>query len=167
MKDFFRRHASILTLLPVLALMGMIFVFSSQPAELSNQTSGGIVQLILDLFFPGFEKYDPARQAQITETVVLFVRKGAHFTEYALLGLALLVHIMVWRKRRRISRPCPLALGIGALYAASDELHQVFVPGRSGELSDVLLDCAGVASGIVLLWLLMRKRKSRGAPDPQ
>ena len=47
------------------------------------------MQLILDLFFPGFEKYDPARQAQITETVVLFVRKGAHFAEYALLGLAL------------------------------------------------------------------------------
>ena len=71
MKAFLCKNAPLLTLLPVLALMGMIFVFSSQPAELSNQTSGGIVQLILDLFFPGFEKYDPARQAQITETVVL------------------------------------------------------------------------------------------------
>lgn len=167
MKAFLCKNAPWLTLLPVLALMGMIFVFSSQPAELSNQTSGGIVQLILDLFFPGFENEDPASQAKISETVVLIVRKGAHFTEYALLGLALLGHITAWSKRRRISRPCPLALGIGALYAASDELHQIFVPGRSGELSDVLLDCAGVAAGIVLLWLLLRKRKSRGAPDPQ
>lgn len=166
-KDFFRRHASILTLLPVLALMGMIFYFSSQPAELSDQTSGGIVQVILHLFFPGFASCDPARQAEIEGHVVLLVRKGAHFAEFALLGCALLGHVKARQMRREIPRPCLLAFGLGALYAASDEFHQVFVPGRSGELSDVLLDCAGVAAGIVLLWLLMRKRKSRGAPDPQ
>ena len=43
--------------------------------------------------------------------------------------------------------------------AASDELHQFFVPGRSGEFLDVLLDSAGVAVGVALLWLLLRKRK--------
>ena len=52
-----------------------------------------------------------------------------------------------------------LAWGLGTAYAASDELHQFFVPGRSGEFLDVLLDSAGVAVGVALLWLLLRKRK--------
>ena len=41
---------------------------------------------------------------------------------------------------------------VGTLYAASDEIHQLFVPGRSGQLRDVLLDSAGVAAGILLAW---------------
>ena len=41
---------------------------------------------------------------------------------------------------------------VGTLYAASDEIHQLFVPGRSGQLRDVLLDSDGVAAGILLAW---------------
>ena len=41
---------------------------------------------------------------------------------------------------------------VGTLYAASDEIHQLFVPGRSGQLRDVFLDSAGVAAGILLAW---------------
>ena len=43
---------------------------------------------------------------------------------------------------------------VGTLYAASDEIHQLFVPGRSGQLRDVLLDSAGVAAGILLAWMI-------------
>lgn len=44
----------------------------------------------------------------------------------------------------------------GALYAASDEFHQLFVPGRSGQISDVLLDSAGVCFGVLLGMLFWR-----------
>ena len=70
----------------------------------------------------------------------LVLRKLAHTAEYAILG-ALLV---------RATGRSWLALGLGVLYAASDEFHQTFVEGRVGAVHDVAIDAAGAAIGIVL-----------------
>ena len=70
------------------------------------------------------------------------LRKLAHTTEYAVLG-ALLV--------RALGRPGP-AFALGVLYAASDELHQTFVPGRHGSPVDVAIDSVGIALGIAAWW---------------
>jgi len=71
----------------------------------------------------------------------LVLRKTAHAAEFAVLGLLL---------ARAIGRELPaLVLGIG--YAAADELHQAFVPGRLGSPWDVLLDSVGVAFGVLLM----------------
>lgn len=70
----------------------------------------------------------------------LVVRKAAHLTEYAILG-ALLV--------RALDRPAAAA-ALAIAYAATDELHQHFVPGRTGAVVDVLIDAVGVVVGIVL-----------------
>jgi len=78
----------------------------------------------------------------------LVLRKLAHTAEYAVLG-ALLV-----RATGRVG----LAFAVGTLYAASDELHQSFVPGRLGSPLDVAIDAAGVAVGIVL-WQSVRARR--------
>ena len=51
-----------------------------------------------------------------------------------------------------------LALAVGSLYAITDELHQVFVPGRMGSPVDVLIDALGVACGVVL-WQTFRTRR--------
>ena len=64
-----------------------------------------------------------------------------------------------WRKfRKEMFLPWLIA----ALYAASDEIHQLFVPGRSGQLSDVILDSAGALAGVaaftVLCWLINRRK---------
>jgi VanZ family protein len=78
----------------------------------------------------------------------LVLRKFAHAAEFAVLG-ALLV---------RATGRTGLAFAIGALYAASDELHQSFVPGRLGSPFDVAIDALGVAVGI-LLWQSVRARR--------
>ena len=70
----------------------------------------------------------------------LVVRKAAHVTEYAILG-ALLV--------RALDRPAAAA-ALAVAYAATDELHQHFVPGRTGAVVDVLIDAVGVIAGLVL-----------------
>ena len=58
--------------------------------------------------------------------------------------------------------PTIIAFLIGTVYAASDELHQLFVPGRSGELTDTMLDGLGVLLGVLLLSILLnRRRKGR------
>ena len=71
----------------------------------------------------------------------LVLRKLAHFCEYAILGALLL---------RAFGR-AELAVAAGVAYAATDELHQHFVPGRHAALRDVAIDAAGVLAGVVLL----------------
>jgi VanZ family protein len=75
------------------------------------------------------------------------LRKGAHLTEYAVLGGLLY---------RALGRE-PLALAAGIAYAATDELHQYFVRGRHASPVDVGIDAVGVAVGM-LLWLRLRER---------
>jgi VanZ family protein len=75
------------------------------------------------------------------------LRKGAHLTEYAVLGGLLY---------RALGRE-PLALAVGIAYAATDELHQYFVRGRHASPVDVAIDAVGVAVGM-LLWLRLRER---------
>ena len=77
------------------------------------------------------------------------LRKGAHLTEYAVLGGLLY---------RALGRE-PLALAVGIAYAATDELHQNFVRGRHASPVDVAIDALGVAVGMLLwLWLRLRER---------
>ena len=75
------------------------------------------------------------------------LRKGAHLTEYAVLGGLLY---------RALGRE-PLALAAGIAYAATDELHQSFVRGRHASPVDVAIDAVGVAVGM-LIWLRLRER---------
>ena len=75
------------------------------------------------------------------------LRKGAHLTEYAVLGGLLY---------RALGRE-PLALAMGIAYAATDELHQYFVRGRHASPVDVAIDAVGVAAGM-LIWLRLRER---------
>jgi VanZ family protein len=75
------------------------------------------------------------------------LRKGAHITEYAVLGA------LLYRALERQS----LTLAVGVAYAATDELHQHFVRGRHGAPLDIVIDAAGVALGM-LVWLRVRAR---------
>jgi len=110
--------------------------------------------------------------------IVFTVRKTAHVTEYAFLAA------LVWRALRnpmvKAQRPdgrsthieegkvalqlwrwsqAMLALGVAALYAASDEIHQLFVPTREGRFGDVVLDSAGAALGLFAIWMVGRWRR--------
>ena len=78
----------------------------------------------------------------------LFLRKSAHVAEFALLG-ALLV--------RALGRELPAVLA-GIAYAVTDEVHQSFVRGRSGNVRDFAIDSAAVVAG-VLLYLVLRQRR--------
>jgi VanZ family protein len=78
----------------------------------------------------------------------LVLRKLAHTAEYAILGALLL----------RATGRAGVAFALGALYAATDEVHQVFVAGRHGSPIDVAIDAVGIAIGIAL-WQSARARR--------
>ena len=98
------------------------------------------------------------------ELVHFIARKAAHMTEYALLALLLLRALSIDRgdARRWISSAWVLSVA----YAASDEFHQSFVPGRNASVVDVLIDSAGAALGLLLCYLVLCRRAKKEAPEP-
>jgi len=139
----------------VLVWMGLIFFLSSQQAADSNQLSAGITKFIMDLISGIFPGLSP--QVQWLNHIV---RKNAHFIAYFVLGLLHINALVLNGKKSR--KAFLMALAISFLYAVSDEFHQTFVPGRSGELRDVMIDTAGALTGIgVYMLIVMRIRKDK------
>src|SRR5213082_388444 len=106
----------------------MIFIFGFSSDKISFQHSSRIIGPLVHWLFPNLS-------GEAINSIVFVVRKCAHATEYALLAL------MIWRAVRKPVRQDPrpwkesearLALIVAALYAATDELHQTFVPSRQG-----------------------------------
>lgn len=124
-------------------LLWLCFIYgrSAKPADLSNVESVAVFEQLLKLF------------PFLTHN---FVRKLAHFTEFFILGGLLRLD---WRLLGR--GPAALPLGLSLLFAAGDELLQTRIPGRSGELRDVLLDLSGAAAAILLCSLLSRVGRRR------
>ena len=166
MKHWIEKNSIVLSLLLVIAIMGIIFYFSAQPAEASGTVSGGLTMTILSAILPKFHQMTPEEQRSLCSAVEVVVRKLAHFSEFAALGFALLLHIYQLRKRILVRLPWLWAWVIGTLYAVSDELHQGFVPGRSPMVMDVCIDSLGVLVGIgvlvAMLWILERWKLKRG-----
>ena len=134
-------------------IMAFIFVQSALPADLSSEESSFLVDWICR-----YIQADP-------EVVTVVVRKAAHFSEYLVLGISLGAAVsagVAEKKNRKWNEGSGLILMqaglIGVLYAVSDEIHQRFVPGRSGELRDILIDSVGVICGLMLLRMLLRKK---------
>ena len=131
----FARKAA-LYCLATLAWMGVIFWFSHQPSDASSGQSGIIVESITT-----------ATGVTLPEVVV---RKSAHFIAYAILGT--LVAFTVLRHTIPAKTAAKIAALIVVAYAISDEFHQLFIPGRSGEVTDVLLDSIAGILAIVLIF---------------
>ncbi len=128
----------------------MILIFTASADTKSYQHTSTFFEPVLQWLFPWMS---PAH----IELLHHLVRKTGHLTEYALLAL------LLWRALRRPQRgdrrpwrldEAGLSLVVVFTYAASDEFHQIFVPGRTALVSDVFIDTTGGAIGLMLLWAI-------------
>ena len=153
----------------VIGWMIVIFLFSAQPAEVSSETSGGIVSQIVELVYPSFETIPEPEQMLILDTWQTVVRKGAHFCAYALLGALVANAIRTYNVRKHLRYGIPVA--VSALYAISDEFHQYFVPGRSCQFLDMCIDTAGAVFGTAMfalaVFLIAKCRNKMSIPKHQ
>ena len=120
----------VLSTVLVLIVMSAIFFFSSQRQKQSERLS-----------------YKQSRQPFMLFAQRL-ARKSAHVFIFTVLGFLLRICLESWfsgKKHLLLS-----AFLIGAVYAVSDEVHQLFVPGRTGSVQDILLDCGGVILGVII-----------------
>lgn len=137
----------------VILYMAFIFSFSAQEAEESKETSSTVIVKVVKALDVG-DKLTDKEVEEIAEKASYPVRKLAHFLMYALLAFLSALLIFEYTQKKRIIYFG--AVLVTFLYACTDELHQKFVSGRSGQISDVLLDTAGGLFGATLLLLICR-----------
>ncbi len=130
--------------------MVVIFVFSSQDSEVSDQQSGLFVELLGGIVGEGSGH----------EGVLTFVtRKAAHIFLYLVLGV--LLYNVVRYFSVPVRRAVLLSVAIACLYAVSDEIHQLYIPGRSGEARDVVIDTVASSVGVGGYMLVERRRSGK------
>ena len=144
-----------IVILLCILLAAFIFVMSAEPATVSGERSTGIAARILAWIFPDLAAGESDAWLAAVLLADRVLRKTAHFCVYAALGALLCLASLGFPAPLR--RHYRLPLGIGVLYAASDELHQAFVPGRGPAVGDVALDGVGVLFGIAVVLLLARR----------
>lgn len=145
----------VIKIILVLLWMVMIFLLSNEEAVKSSKKSDGLIIKSVELF-TGKSLSDQEKE-KVLKYLVFPVRKCAHLSLYLLLGIlviSLLRGYMVINTKLVL-----LSLLICFLYACSDEIHQLFVPGRSGEARDVLIDTLGACLGVSFYYLVFRKKK--------
>lgn len=179
------------TILPILWML-VIFMFSAAPADDSSKLSLSVGRIISDIFVPEFDEWSDSRQEAFIERIDYPVRKCAHASEYAVLGALLMITFQYYAasyntscgvdnkenghradykyddkvQRMTVRRSICSSVMIGVVYAASDEFHQLFVPGRAGRITDVMIDSLGLIIGIIFVYAVLglysRYSKSHG-----
>lgn len=121
-------------------------MLSQQPASISSGQSGVFVEQLHHIA--------PSVDQQL---LTFLVRKGAHIFAYFVLGI-LMVNALrrVNLSKFKFNRPAVLSIIVCALYAASDEFHQLFISGRSGEIRDIMIDSCAAMAGVFVVSIIVR-----------
>ncbi len=146
MRSFLRVSGIIL----LVAWMGIIFFFSHQTAQDSSEISGSFIEIVAEKLYPDFENLSESEKADVVASFQFTVRKSAHAGAFALLGFFAFLTFVSYTRMRYWLRIF-WAAAVSLIYAASDEIHQHFIEGRSCELRDFLIDAAGITLSL-LFW---------------
>lgn len=145
----------------ILAISMMLFIFymSSKPANESTAISNRVGLILGDLFIPGFGDWTDASRMDLASIIDYPIRKCAHCFEYMFLGIFVMGTLIAFWDDKRKMEVLFLAFFICVFYASTDEIHQIFVQGRSCEIKDVWIDSVGAIIGILATNLFSRNRK--------
>lgn len=132
-----------LSIVLVLIWASLIFIMSSFDATDSSNQSNFIVNIISNIF-----------NIENVKLLSIIIRKLAHYTEYLILGI-LVINMFT---KNNISKSYLLSIILCVIYATSDEIHQLFIPGRACQIKDILIDSVGSITGIYLYKLLIKRK---------
>lgn len=165
---FISKHATSILWVSTLVLIASMWHHSATPGVVSSAQSDAVVQDLWNIFtFMG---------VQNIHTMVLIVRKSAHILEYMVFGILLtclfikvcsaLAYLSCCLEHRDALRSQILQLRLvfilgACVVPACDETIQLFVPGRSGQLTDCFIDLVGVACGVCIVVAIYKHYKNR------
>lgn len=146
-KELLKYKDKVLIILAII-WMGVIFMFSAQVSDESKSSSNKVTSAVVNTVISiKKENISEEKRQKIIEDKTFIVRKSAHFTEYFILGLILILYLQT--KEKLATKYIILAIIFCALYATSDEIHQLFVDGRSCKIMDILIDTCGSSLAIL------------------
>lgn len=145
----------ILIWIPAIIMAMLIFGFSKQDGEESTGLSYKAADIILTVCDKaGIVDYNDNNRDSMIESVQFPIRKAAHMTEYAVLSVLIMLALIV-DGLKGIRLPVISSI-IATVFAATDEFHQKFVPGRYGCLRDVFIDAAGSIIGLMIAYVIYK-----------
>lgn len=150
---------SIMLWFSVIVWMAVIFLFSAQPGDASSDLSNNFIRFLVGLFVDDFEAFDAFAQENVIQNFSYPIRKLAHFSEYFILGVLIFSAISSHRKSNIFV--ALISIGTSFIYAAGDELHQLFVPNRACRFTDILIDTFGAVAGVTVCILIIATAKKR------
>ena len=146
-KELLKYKDKVLIILAII-WMGVIFMFSAQVSDESKSSSNKVTSAVVNTVISiKKENISEEKRQKIIEDKTFIVRKSAHFTEYFILGLILILYLQT--KEKLAPKYIILAIIFCVLYATSDEIHQLFVDGRSCKIMDILIDTCGSSLAIL------------------
>lgn len=151
---------------PMIGMMCLIWGFSANTGEVSSGQSQGIVRRIIDCVenITGVVLSDEEQQIW-EDRIHTPIRKLAHTTEYMILALTTAFPLLLYLSSSK--RICRITFLFCILYASLDEIHQRFVPERSGQFRDVVIDGIGIGIGIFIFSLIYRVISEHNNTDRQ
>ncbi len=149
-----------------LALVVMLFIFwhSSKDAASSTSESKNFTKTLFGYLIGDFSELSQEEQYNLVVEAQHFIRKSAHFCIYAALGFFVMGTVNTYTLTKKFK--FLIAESVCFIYAISDEIHQIFIPGRAGRVTDVLIDSVGGLFGIiamvVVLFVYSKLKKKEG-----
>ena len=143
----------VILIILLVIMFGVIFNFSSQDGEKSGNLSREFTENVTKNV-KSIQKLEKSEKEKILDEIEHFIRKLAHFSLYMVVGILTmsLASTYDWKPMKRIG----ISLMVGVLYAASDEIHQVFIPERAAAVGDVGIDACGVFVGILMVVVVLK-----------
>ncbi len=136
-------------------VMCTIFTLSAENATQSDETSGGIIEIVLNVLYDGYEDISEAEKVEIILSFQPVIRTFAHCFAFLTLGF-FIMGAAFQIDRSRVAVKFLFALLLTIAYALFDEIHQLFVPGRALQAFDIAIDSLGAILG-ALIFLLLQK----------
>lgn len=151
------KKGRIFAFLPMIGMMCLIWMFSANSGDVSSGQSMGIVSRVITIGeeLTGHTLTEQER-VQWEERIHTPIRKMAHMTEYMIFALTVAFPFLLYHKSKKWISVFTYVYCVG--YAGIDEIHQLFVPERAGQLRDVLIDSIGVLVGIILFRVIYGHR---------
>lgn len=151
MKKFDKKiQIKVVKIILIIIWMITVFRFSNQGGTESSSTSAKVTKVIVDVVVNDKKEENKVQFANKIEKVV---RKFAHYTIYTIGGVLIMNYAYTTDKTKK--QQTFGSLLFGAFYAATDEVHQYFVPGRSARVFDVGIDTLGVITGIIIFTIII------------
>lgn len=144
----------VFNLMLMIGFMAFIFFMSAKTASDSTKQSDFVINLL--------NSFGIDLSGNFGDFASVIVRKGGHLTEYMILSFLIynVVSDYIFIEKRIFIYTI---IGV-MLYATTDEIHQIFVPGRAGRVTDVMIDTLGGCIGIIFIKariVILNKRKSK------